>query len=234
MREVSVSIVNRSRFTREALARTLGDGDGVSVHSHFESVELALPAILTDPVNLVILDYTEHLCEDAIRAIRTACPDVHVVVSGIPPSVQDVLPCARAGAAGYIRCDADEQDWHESIVGAVSGRVTDSVIAGILNSLLRNAGPEPQERASNGHFRISEMAKASGQRVGLTPRERQILSLVNDGLSTKAIARELALQPSTVKTHISAILTKYQVHRRSEAAAIFRRQERDQDPYAMH
>ena len=225
MSEVSVAIVNRSRFTREALSRALHDGESVSVESHFESVEHALPAILTQPVDLVVLDYTEDLCEDAIRAIRTACPDVHVVVSGIPPIIHDVLPCARAGAAGYIRCDADEQDWQQAILGATSGRVTDSVIAGILNSLLRNSGPEAQERAFNGHFRISEVVKASGHRVGLTPRERQIMSLVNDGLSTKAIARELALQPSTVKTHISAILTKYQVHRRSEAAAIFRRQE---------
>jgi len=78
-------------------------------------------------------------------------------------------------------------------------------------------------------WRVSPEIEASASRVGLTPRERQILALVDQGLSTKSIAKELGRSPATIKSHIQAILAKYNVHRRSEAAAIFRRNLTEED-----
>ena len=57
---------------------------------------------------------------------------------------------------------------------------------------------------------------------GLTPREAEILALVDSGLSNKQIALELCIEVATVKNHVHNILAKLQVSRRSEAAAVMR------------
>jgi two-component system nitrate/nitrite response regulator NarL len=61
----------------------------------------------------------------------------------------------------------------------------------------------------------------SGSRsFGLTPRERQILTFLADGLSQKAIAAEIVISPTTVATHIQRVLAKLGVHSRAEAVAL--------------
>jgi DNA-binding NarL/FixJ family response regulator len=57
----------------------------------------------------------------------------------------------------------------------------------------------------------------------LTPRERTIVGLIDDGLSNKEIARRLGIELSTVKNHVHRILEKLHASRRAQAAAHFRR-----------
>jgi DNA-binding NarL/FixJ family response regulator len=68
-----------------------------------------------------------------------------------------------------------------------------------------------------GHF----LARRGGElRPGeLTPREREVLQLTSQGLSNKMVARELALSPSTVKTHFENIYAKWGVSDRAAAVA---------------
>jgi len=53
----------------------------------------------------------------------------------------------------------------------------------------------------------------------LTKREREIMGLIDEGLSNKEIAKRLRIEVATVKNHVHNILEKLQVHRRGEAAA---------------
>ncbi|MGH2617340.1 MAG: response regulator transcription factor, partial [Thermomicrobiales bacterium] len=59
----------------------------------------------------------------------------------------------------------------------------------------------------------------------LSPREREVLALVADGRSNKAIAEALFVSPNTVKTHITSLFHKMQVHSRAQLAATAARQE---------
>jgi DNA-binding NarL/FixJ family response regulator len=54
----------------------------------------------------------------------------------------------------------------------------------------------------------------------LTPRERDVLALVAEGRSNKAIAEALFVSPNTVKTHVASLLTKLQADSRTQLAAI--------------
>ena len=54
----------------------------------------------------------------------------------------------------------------------------------------------------------------------LTPREREILELLAEGMRSKQIARELVISPKTVASHIQSVLAKLGVHSRAEAIAI--------------
>jgi DNA-binding NarL/FixJ family response regulator len=58
----------------------------------------------------------------------------------------------------------------------------------------------------------------------LTPREIEIVRLIDEGLSNREIGRRLAIEVATVKNHVHHVLEKLQVHRRGEAAARLRPQ----------
>ncbi len=75
-------------------------------------------------------------------------------------------------------------------------------------------------RASSLTTRHSVMRRAHG----LTERERQVLGLLAQGLSQKAIARELVVSPQTVATHIKRLLAKLDLHSRAEAVAFAHRE----------
>ena len=70
--------------------------------------------------------------------------------------------------------------------------------------------------------RRREAGPAASPASELTLRERQILSLVEQGLTNKEIARQLGIELATVKNHVHSILEKLDVRRRGEAAAVFK------------
>ncbi len=62
--------------------------------------------------------------------------------------------------------------------------------------------------------------KPSGRASGLSPREWEVLALVAEGRSNKAIAAELFVSPNTVKTHVASLLSKLQAETRVQLAAM--------------
>lgn len=112
------------------------------------------------------------------------------------------------GAAGFLLKDTEPEHLTQAIRVIAAGgkvlspKVTDTVITGYLTG-----GPGTDARAS-----IELMS----------PRERDVLALVGQGLGNVQIARRLHLSPSTVKDHVSAILTKLAVTNRVQAAVIAR------------
>ena len=58
------------------------------------------------------------------------------------------------------------------------------------------------------------------QQGQLSRREREVLALISDGLSNKAIAERLYISPNTVKTHVASLLNKLNVHTRVQLAAL--------------
>lgn len=76
-------------------------------------------------------------------------------------------------------------------------------------------------RVSSGLPRVSRDAvETSRQLPSLTQREREILSLLADGLGNKQIAARLGISPSTVKTHLEVVFDKLAVTSRAEAVAV--------------
>jgi DNA-binding NarL/FixJ family response regulator len=70
---------------------------------------------------------------------------------------------------------------------------------------------------------LAQEIEAEPQHDRLTPRERGILALINEGLSNKDIAKRLGIELSTVKNHVHHILEKTHALRRAQAAANFRK-----------
>jgi len=225
--DIQLLMVSRSRLAREGLVQLLREFDHIAVCAAHALIEQAIPTILADQPDIVVVDVSDGDHSASISTFRSLGIKSFIVVYGVCVDIESVIPYARAGVSGYVRSDASRTEWDCALRSVLQGHVSDPVIAGILNRYIASQLAEPVAPGilpgTDRAWSVKPAVGRSAARVGLTPREQQVLSLVDEGLSTKRIARRLHCSPSTVKAHVASILTKYQVHRRAEAAAIFRK-----------
>ena len=141
----------------------------------------------------------------AAQTLRVALPDLEAGrVLGCRHG-GDVFACAAAGFSGYVTREASVDDL--LLRRARRARRPDDLLAA------HRRGPVQPAR-----HRLNPPKPTNGASL-LTARERQILTLSDEGWSNKEIGRRLQISPSTVKNHIHSILQKLQVERRGQAAA---------------
>jgi DNA-binding NarL/FixJ family response regulator len=132
----------------------------------------------------------------ALRGLRERGNPVRVLVITSFTEPGAVLPAVRAGASGYVYKDIDPPALAAAIRSVHAGHV-----------LLH---PDV--------VRLLAAGEAAPAGSALTAREREVLAELARGRSNREIARGLSLSEKTVKTHVSAILTKLGVHDRTQAA----------------
>jgi two-component system nitrate/nitrite response regulator NarL len=116
-----------------------------------------------------------------------------------------VIPCAEAGAAGYVALDASVDDLVEAIERAIAGELRCSTR--VAAELFHRIGARGDDR------------QASESAAALTVREQQVLEQLRLSLSNNEIAQVLNIAEATVKNHVHHILEKLHVMRRTQAAA---------------
>jgi two-component system nitrate/nitrite response regulator NarL len=209
----TVFIVADVRLYRDGLVNALSQTDLIDVVGAAESVDDALGAISTLRPDAVLLDVSTPGSVEAVRTMAATVPETRVVALSISDGERDVLAYAEAGVSGYVTRDAGLSELVVGLEGAVRGDVLCS--PKMAGALLR---------------RVTALAANAGDSrpaAALTSREREILELIDAGLSNKEIASRLHIEVATVKNHVHNILEKLQVRRRTEAAALIR-------PYRGH
>lgn len=125
-----------------------------------------------------------------------------IVVFSVSNHEEDVVTALKRGADGYLLKDMEPEDLLKALHQAAAGEmVLSEALTPVLAASLR-ANRAPSERD------ISQ----------LTPRERDILKLIAQGLPNKMIARRLDITESTVKVHVKHLLKKMKLKSRVEAA----------------
>jgi NarL family two-component system response regulator LiaR len=137
---------------------------------------------------------------DATRAIRKCCPQVQVIALTSFEESELVQGALAAGAIGYLLKNVSADELTNAIRAAYAGRPT--------------LAPE----AAQALIRVATHHQPPGH--DLTPREREVLALMVEGLNNPEIARRLVVSLSTVKFHVSGILSKLGAASRSEAVAL--------------
>jgi NarL family two-component system response regulator LiaR len=137
---------------------------------------------------------------EATRAIRKECPHVQVIALTSFEEKQLVREALEAGAISYLLKNVTADELTEAIRAAHAGRSTLAPEA--VQALVQTASQGPPL----GH--------------DLTPREREVLALMVQGLSNPEIAERLVVTRSTAKAHVSNILSKLGVSNRAEAVAL--------------
>jgi NarL family two-component system response regulator LiaR len=139
----------------------------------------------------------------ATRAIRKACPDVQVIALTSFKEQELIHGALDAGAIGYLLKNVSADELANAIREAHVGRPT--------------LAPEAAQALIQ-----ATRASSESPRVGfdLTEREREVLALMVQGLTNPEIAKRLVVSRSTVKFHVSSILSKLEASGRAEAVAI--------------
>jgi DNA-binding NarL/FixJ family response regulator len=135
----------------------------------------------------------------ALRGLRERGNPARVLVITSYTDPAAVLPAVRSGAAGYVYKDVDPPGLAAAIRAVHAGHV-------LLN-------PDVAGLLATGDSRPPVVAR-------LTAREREVLTELAHGRSNREIARALDMSEKTVKTHVSAVLTKLGVADRTQAAVL--------------
>lgn len=205
---IRVAIVADTRLYREGLAQVLGRDSRISVVATVARHDEALASLPAVQADVVLVDMaTPDSCR-LVRAMLDRVPHARVIALGVAEDGDDVLGCAEAGVAGYVPREASIED----LVAAVESVARGEAICSprVAASLLRRVAA------------LAATHEGALPLAHLTIREREIIRLIDDGLSNKEIARHLGIEVATVKNHVHNILDKLQVHRRGEAAARMR------------
>jgi len=189
-RRIRVAIVENHQLVSESLGLLLDAQSDMEVVGKASSVltAAALPA-LTAP-DVVVMDYhlnggTGH---DAAVAMRTLFPNARFVFLSRDDSDAAQLSAVEAGASAYLHKSSPGAEVIATIRQVADGQnlITPATIARLVS--------EGRERA---HVRES-----------LSPREREVLQLMADGVPTRQIAQQLVISYSTVRTHVRSISGK--------------------------
>jgi two-component system nitrate/nitrite response regulator NarL len=145
---------------------------------------------------------------EVLTMLREKNKSLPIVMLTTSTDENDLLKSLRSGAQGYLLKDMEPDELVLALREIVAGK---TVVAPDLAPILA--------RAVQGKT-TEEDEKDDSPFSALTPRETEILGLLAEGQSNKAIARNLGISDGTVKLHVKAILRKLNVHSRVEAAVM--------------
>ncbi len=139
---------------------------------------------------------------DATRRIRETSPVTRVVLLTSFEDAQQIVAAVRAGALSCLLKDVDADALADALRKAAHGEaVLHPRVAARLVDALQHGAPQTDDLLGS-----------------LSQREREVLTLVAEGLNNQAIAARLGIGEKTVKTHVSNVLGKLDVADRTQAA----------------
>src|SRR6266699_2074321 len=202
---IRVLIVGDVRLYREGLAQILDRNPRIQASGTAATRGAAVASARDMRPDIVLLDMAMPESGETVQDLAEVDSGLKVVAIGLAEAEGSVLSCAEMGVAGYVPREGSLEDLVAAVESVGRGELLCS--PRIAGTLLRRLASLALERGTE-----SESAK-------LTRREKEVMGLIDRGLSNKDIARELGIELATVKNHVHNILEKLQVHRRGEAAA---------------
>jgi two-component system nitrate/nitrite response regulator NarL len=206
---IFVFVVGGVRVYRESLARALEGHPELRVIGT-ASAHHAVRAVGELRPDVVLLDTSTADGIAAARSLAAAAPAARLVALAASDSDVTVIACAEAGVAAFVASEGTLDDVAAAAAAAVRGE--SACPPRIAAALLRRVAV----------VGASERLAGAGEFSVLTPREHQVLVLIDEGLSNKEIAARLCIELSTVKNHVHNLLDKLGARGRAEAAARMR------------
>ncbi len=214
---IRIMLVDDHEVVRMGLRTLLERRPGFSIVGEAGTVDEALEAArrLTPDVIVMDIRLPDGNGVEATREIRDQLPGTKVIMLTSYADDEAIYGSIMAGASGYLLKQTRGQNLAEAIERVAKGEslldpaVTDKVLE-----------------------RMRAMARGEGDELSaLSEQERKILGHIAEGKTNKEIAGVVFLSDKTVKNYVSSILSKLNLHRRSEAAAFMaKRRVRGGDP----
>jgi len=213
-RPLTLLVVDDHEVVRQGLVALLDRREGFQVVAEAGTVAEAIAAARRFEPDLVIMDVRlpDGSGIEACREIRAERPATRVLILTSYPDEEAVLSAIVAGASGYLLKQVRARDLVAALetIGRGESLLDPAVTERVLDRVRRLAtGDRPDELAQ------------------LTDQEQKILLLVAEGKTNKEIAAEVFLSDKTVKNYVSSILSKLNLERRAQVAALVAKQRLD-------
>ncbi len=198
---IRVMIVDDHLMVRRGLATFLKVFKEFELVGEAESGEVAIQLCEKLQPDIILMDMIMDGMDGAAatRLIRKQFPNIQVIALTSFKDEIHVKSALHAGAISFLLKDVSANELAQAIHSAYAGR---STISPEVTKSLMETGQEPIPGNN------------------LTEREHEVLLLMVEGLNNTQIASKLTVSPSTIKSHVSSILTKLGVASRTEAVAL--------------
>jgi DNA-binding NarL/FixJ family response regulator len=214
MSEISLVVVDGQCTFADALASCLAAEDGLLVVATADSAAATRRLLVGRHVDIVLLgsELPEglHLAAELARIRPNTPRPIRVIMLGTVPEATRVVAALRAGVTAWVSKD----DSIEHLLDAIRCAMRDetwlpaTLVGPVLRLLLHQ---NDQREASQKHPLAS-----------LTPREREVLSQLAEGLGRREVGERMHLSANTVRSHLQNLMGKLKVHSTLEAVAIAR------------
>jgi len=208
---IRVAIIDDNRLVREALTAMLNRLTDIRVVSSDVADSASLAG--TNP-DVLLLDVGLR-DQDSLRVaatLRQENPNAKIIVMDLLPVNEEIREFVNAGVSGFVLKDASFDEFLTTIRSVAAGtkvlppRMTESLFSQIAREV---DGQEPAQVLED---------------VRMTPREREVIDLIGEGLSNKEIAQRLNIATHTVKSHVRNVMEKLALHTRLQIAAYSHRE----------
>ena len=202
---IRIAIIDDHPMLRRGLSDLIELEDDLVLVANIGDPTQAVKTIIETEPDIILLDFNMPGQDgiQTLRQIKSEVLDTRVVMFTVSNNPTDIHQAIRSGADGYILKDIEPELLIEEIKRCATGRqiISDS-IRDIVKQAIQSRTPEGRNPA------ISE----------LTDRELDVLQLVAEGLTNRAIGERLSIAEGTVKVHVKRMLAKLHLRSRVEAA----------------
>jgi DNA-binding NarL/FixJ family response regulator len=199
-----ILLADDHELVRQGIAAMLTKATDIEIVGQARTGREAIEYTRRDLPDVVLMDVKMPDMDglEATRRIKEERPRTAVIMVTMHDNPNYLRDAVRAGAAGYLLKDVSGEELIDAVRQVASGGafIESQMLKGMLSEMKPTGQP------------------ATSAAKNLTKREREILSLVAEGMSNREIAEKLVLSPETVKSHVAAILEKLNVSDRTQAA----------------
>lgn len=204
MTTIRLMIVDDHQVLREGLRFMLRNAQDLEIVSEASNGSEALELLESTQPDVMLLDMNMPGMGglETLKNVRQRWPEVSVLILSFHDDPEYVEQALRHGAAGYLLKTVSRDELIRAVQAAADG--AGYLQAEITRPLLR---------------KFAALSEPEGE-LDLSPREREVLQLVADGMSTKQASVELGIAESTVKTYLRTLFDKLGATHRAHAVAL--------------
>ncbi|GGY78569.1 two-component system response regulator NarL [Marinobacter zhanjiangensis] len=202
----SILLIDDHPLLRQGIKQLIDMEEGMQVAGEASNGADGIRRAAELEPDLILLDLNmpEMNGIEVLKQMREQGVASRIVIFTVSDHEDDVVSALRAGADGYLLKDMEPEDMIAELKQAAVGKmVISDRLTTLLAQALRSQKPQQSERPDFD---------------SLTPREKDILRLIAEGLSNKMIGRKLDISDGTVKVHVKHLLKKLNLRSRVEVA----------------
>jgi len=212
VRMISIGLIEDNRLVREGLTALLSKLPEVRVVASLSGDDTTMLPDVKPQVVLLDIGLPHGHSLRLAKQIKQNWPDSRVILMDVLPVYEDLVEFVNVGVSGFVVKDATLED-----------------LINTVRSVAQGAHVLPPQMATTLFARIATDAVARGRpealdAVRMTPREREVINLIAEGLSNKEIASRLGIATDTVKSHVRNVMEKLMLHTRLQIAAFAHRE----------